>query len=357
MRHQQHERGFVLMSLLAIMVPIVLLVGSFATTMFGRNAELNSEIDNEIALLAAEAGVDDAIHRSKIGTLVSGMAYQRNLGSGQSFTVIPTFLGTDGHNNDADLLVDEADEDVFQIEVIGRYRHTTRRVAAYLGTIPLLPPLDAAFATMDDGIEIDLNGTPVISGIDVEMDGTAGSGPDVPGIAIAPPGTLAHLTSELSGEEAYVVGPGGPPSIGLANAVDLPTLVAQLQNIANVVLTNSQYSSFSFGDGPAGVANVTYRNGNVRFAGNTTGAGILVVTGDLELRGNFRFDGVIIVLGEIDNSAGTADVFGSVLQGPSGGRLQLRGTSEFHYSSQAINLANSLAGQSVAFNGWQELSR
>ena len=87
--NQHDERGFVLMTLLAIMIPVVLLVGSFATTMFGRSDELNTELDGEIALLAAESGVDDAIHRAQIGTLVSGATYQRNLGSGQSFEVVP----------------------------------------------------------------------------------------------------------------------------------------------------------------------------------------------------------------------------------------------------------------------------
>ena len=158
-------------------------------------------------------------------------------------------------------------------------------------------------------------------------------------------------------EQTKVVGPGGPPSLGTADPIDITTLVAQLRNSANLILTSNMYASYSFGDGGAGTANITYRDGNVTFAGNSTGAGVLVVTGDLEMKGTFRFDGVIIVLGKILNSAGNATIYGSILQGPAGGKLEAKGTLDINYSSEAINLANNVSGQYVAFNGWQELSR
>jgi len=203
-------------------------------------------------------------------------------------------------------------------------------------------------------------GTPFsrISGFDTNMDGTPGPGAPVPGLSIASPGTVAHLTSELDAfEQTKVIGAGAAPSLSVSAPIDLPTLVAQLKNIANVVLTNNMYANFNFGDGPAGTANITLREGDLDFAGTSQGAGILVVTGDLNMKGDFRFDGVIVVLGEVSNSAGTAAVYGSILQGAAGGEIDTRGTFDLFYSSQAINLANSLSGRYVAFNGWQELSK
>ena len=246
---------------------------------------------------------------------------------------------------------------MYQIVVTGEYRRSSRRLAAYLGPVPLLPTMESAFATQDPNLTVELPGTVRISGLNKNIDGTLAGGGDLPGLSTAPPGTVAQLSSELTGSEpGKVVGSTPSPSLAVSAPIDVPTLVAQVANIADLVLTNSNYASYDFGDGAAGVATIAYRDGDVTFGGNTTGAGILVVTGDLQLKGNFRYDGVIIVLGEVSNSAGTSQVYGSILQGPNGGVLDLRGTVDLHYSAEAINLANSISGQYVAFNGWQELS-
>ena len=62
----------------------------------------------------------------------------------------------------------------------------------------------------------------------------------------------------------------------------------------------------------------------MRFSGNTQGAGILVVTGNLTVVGNVRFDGLVVVLGDLEAGAGTAQIYGAVVMGPNAG--QLRGT-------------------------------
>lgn len=355
---QKGESGFVMVTMLALLIPLVVVAGALTSTMAGRSSEFREEFEEEMALLAAESGVDDAIFQSRIGNLSDGVTYTRTLGLGQTYSVEPTLLSADGVDNDADTDIDEADEDVFQIIVTGTYGAKTRRLAAYLGPVPLLPALDAAVTSQDPNVQVVLQGTPLIDGNDHDIDGSAGPGPDGPGLAIAPPGTVAHLDSELTpSEESKVVGVGASPSIALGPVIDVATLVTQMSNIANIVLTNSSYSSFGFGDASLGQANITYRNGDVRFQGNTRGSGILVVTGDLEVKGNFRFDGVVIVLGEIANSAGTAMISGAILQGPSGGLLELKGTADLRYSSEAIALANSMSGGYVSFNGWQELAR
>ncbi|MHC4513738.1 MAG: bactofilin family protein [Planctomycetota bacterium] len=351
------EQGFALVTIFTLMIPLLVAVVAFIATMNSRSNELRLEYDLELALLAAESGVDDAIYQGRTGNLVDGKVYTRDLGSGQSFTVQPTYLKDDGTDNDADGFIDEDDEDVFQVVVTGTYRRTTRRVAAYLGPVPLLPKLQAAMTTQDPGIEIVLKGTPLVSGNNLNIDGGDGSGADMPGLAIVPPGTVAHLLSELGPvEQDNVVGAGGPPSLATASSVDIVTLVAQIQNAANLILTTNMYSEYRFGDASLGTANTTFRNGDVTFTGNVRGAGVLVVTGDLEMRGNFRFDGVIIVLGRIINGAGTAQIYGSVLQGPKGGKLEAKGTLDIHYSAEAVDLATKVSGLYVAFNGWQELA-
>jgi len=352
------QQGFALIALFALMIPMLVVVVAFSTSMSGRTNELRVELDEELALLAAESGVDDAIYQGRIGGLTDGGDYTRSLGNGQSFKVQPTHLKIDSKDNDGDTNVDEDDEDVFQIIVTGTYRQTSRRLAAYLGPVPLLPTIEAAVTLQDPNILIKLNGTPFVSGNNKDIDGSAGSGPDVPGLAITLPGTVAHLLSELSpSEESQVVGAGGTPSVATATTVDLTTLITQIKNIADLVLTSTMYADFDFGDGSAGTAKITYRNGDVTFAGNSRGAGILVVSGDLYMKGTFRFDGVIIVLGKIVNSAGTAEIYGAMLQGPTAGLLETKGTMDVHYSAEAVALANSVSGRYVSFIGWQELAR
>ena len=69
----------VLIAVLTIMVPLILLVGAYASTMVSRNRALIIELDAEVALLAAEAGIDEAIHQGRIGALVDGSLPQRRL--------------------------------------------------------------------------------------------------------------------------------------------------------------------------------------------------------------------------------------------------------------------------------------
>jgi hypothetical protein len=352
-----NQDGFVVLVLLMSLVPMLLVVGAFCVAMTGKSNELRVELDEERALMAAESGVDDAIYRGQNMNLLNGVTYTRTLGTDLHFEVAPKWLKTDGKDNDKDGFDDEADEDVFQVIVTGWAGRASRRIAAYLGPVPPLPAITSAFGTMDQSPNIDLKGTPMISGDDVTMAGVP-TGAQVPGLAIATPATTATLSAELTGAEpSKVTGLGGAPSLGTIPPLDLNTLVAQLQNVADIVLTSSKYSAYNFGNGQAGITHIAYRNGNVEFKGGSQGAGILLITGNLTLSGNFRFDGVIIVLGSVVNSAGTTDVYGAILQGEGGSLVETKGTLNVHYSSEAIALANTMANRYVSFNGWQELAQ
>ncbi len=352
------ESGFVLYGIFAMLIPILVALVAVTTDINNKSSELRCEVEQELALLAAESGIDGAMYEARLGRLKDGDVYKRKLGGAQSFDAEVTYLKNDGKDNDGDGSIDENDEDAFQVVVAGTYRGTTRRLAAYVGPVPPLPKLDAAFATQDPNIAITLMGASLVSGFDKRIDGSAGTGSDRAGIAIAPPGTVAHLTSELTGGEPNKVeGAGGLPSLDTTNFVDLTTLVTQYKNAADRILTADHYTDYSFGNGLLGTSMIAYREGNVKFDGTSRGAGILVVTGDLEIAGTFRYDGVVIVLGKVNNSAGTANIYGSILQGPKGGTLVLKGTADIVYSTEAIALADKAAGNYVAFNGWQEIAR
>ena len=94
--NERNENGFILVTLLTLMIPLLIVVAAVSSAMTGKSNELVVELDQEIALLAAESGVDDAIYRGRTGGLSDGLTYTQPIGSGQSFTVTATHLKVDG---------------------------------------------------------------------------------------------------------------------------------------------------------------------------------------------------------------------------------------------------------------------
>ncbi len=353
------EDGFIMVAMVIMLLPLTVIVAAFMSNMTGRTFRLREEVVQEKALLAAESGLDEAIYRAQTAGLTDGSIFARAFGKGMAFSVEPTYLGADLVDNDTDGDTDEADEDVFQLIIRGTYRGVTRRIAAYVGATSILPTVESAMTVHNPSVGITLQGNPKFSGFDTNIDESPGDPTnDLQGMTIASSGPVADLLGELSGsEQSKIKGLGGTPSLGVANPIDLATLVAQAKNAASIILTNSLYDAFDFGDASAGTAHITYREGDVKFTGNSRGAGLLVVTGNLEMVGTFRFDGIIVVLGDIDNSSGTAEIYGGLVQGPAATQLKFTGTSDVYFSTQALDIANTLTSRYVAFNGWQELSR
>ncbi len=346
------DSGFALVLVLATLIPALLLVAAFGSVLSSRTDELAQERGREKALHAAESGIDFAIFRGRRGLLHDLDVYQANLAPDTSYRVEATHLLIDGADNDGDGTPDDADEDVFQVVVTGTHLAHKRRLAAYLGPVPLFPDIRTAMAIANPAIDLRFAGSSRLNGNDA-----AGS-LDVPALAIFQPGTVAQLSATLSGSEGNRLdGPGGPPSMGTVPFIDLNDIVNIVQNVADIVLTSNQYSGLQFGNAATSDPRITYRAGNVRIIGNSRGAGVLVVTGDLQVSGDFEFDGLIIVLGNIDNSSGSVRIRGAIVQGPTASYVDLRGNFDLQYSTTALDLANSNTGLYVAFNGWQELRR
>ncbi|MEZ5963544.1 MAG: hypothetical protein R3F56_06830 [Planctomycetota bacterium] len=351
---QRAESGFALLLVLTTLIPAVLLVGLFSSVLVSRSDELQRERGLERALMAAESGVDYAIFCGRRGMLNDGATYDRQLGPDTSYHVEATHLLHDGLDNDNDGRLDTADddEDVFQVVVTGRYRGVQRRLAAYLGPVPLFPNVTTALGVANPAVDLRIGGSSHLSGFD------AGGAGDVPALSIFTPGTTANLLASLTAaEQARIDGPGGPPSLGTMTPLDLDDLVSIVQNVADLVLTSALYPGLSFGDMASNDPRITYRNGNLKLTGTSHGGGVLVVTGDLEVMGNFSFDGLIIVLGNISNGSGSALIRGAMLQGPSAATVDLRGNFDLQFSSTALDFASATTGLYVAFNGWQELRR
>ena len=137
------QSGFALVGFIAVLLPLVGLAGAVMLSMGGRNARLMDEIRLEKALLAAEAGMDEAGYLAATGGLVDGDTILRTLPNGASFTVQATLLSTDGVDNDGDTIIDDVDENVMQLIVLGTSGSSRRRIVGYLRQPPL--GLDSPF--------------------------------------------------------------------------------------------------------------------------------------------------------------------------------------------------------------------
>lgn len=356
-RHED-ESGTALIVLLLVLLPVAMVFGGFAMAMHGRDTRLDEDVTRERCFWAAEAGVDDAMHKASSGVLGRNAAYTVDMGAGLACDVRAVNIGFDGRDNDRDRQVDEPDEDLIEVHSVGRYRSYEREIATWLGRVTFLPRFNAAATITSPRTDIMLGGTPETNGNNFNLDNTPGN-PALSqhGISIMEPGTTGDLSSRLTGREpGMVMGVGGSPSLSTTPAFDVPALVAAARNSANLVLSNNRYSGLQFGDAPSS-GFITYRDGDLNLSGNSLGAGVLVVTGNLVLSGTFRFEGVVIVLGSLTSGVGTAEIYGALVLGPDARQLRTYGDFHLRYCDEAIRFADSLLGRYSNFNGWQELAR
>ena len=68
-----------------------------------------------------------------------------------------------------------------------------------------------------------------------------------------------------------------------------------------------------YGDSASGQFKLTHAVGKTDFKNGFSGAGVLVVDGDLKAHGDFKFDGLIIVRGKLDIKKGGAHINGAII--------------------------------------------
>lgn len=340
-----------------MLLPLLLLVGTFLQTMKGRQDRLHTEIQEEQALQAAEAGLDVALHEARQGSLTAGhlasYAFQGTLPGGSSYDAVTTWLGDDDLDNDGDLAVDEPDEAVFEVVSTGVYGEARRRVATYLQYVQYLPGLQGAVTLTSASTAIGIDGTPYVTGMNHRLDTTLAGADDVVGITMAAPGTLADLTAALSsGDTSHILGATGTPSIGASGFIAVDTIVDYARYAADTVIVNESVKNVDFGT--MAQPTLAFRQGELKISGNVQGYGLLVVDGDVRISGTFRWDGVIVCTGEFTAGTGTADVYGAVLIGPTSPGIRLAGTLDVHYSTDGVALAAAVMGRYV-LRSWHEV--
>jgi len=193
----------------------------------------------------------------------------------------------------------------------------------------------------------------VIDGCHADGTNCTGSGPNVtpgdPGV-LGDTNTPSFLKS-VKNVRDFLYGTDGMKNAAMNQGRYFATGAAAIASTAGLGANN-----------PDGV--LTFVDGDLTLsAGNPTGQGTLIVTGNLTLDGNFNFNGVIMVLGAgnvLRNGGGHGNIYGAMYvanfakTGADTDKFQAPtfntnggGTANIQYSSDAVDKAKAVGGHSV----------
>lgn len=220
------------------------------------------------------------------------------------------------------------------------------------------PQVKSALYVSANTIDLHLNGNVDIDGNDHKIDGTAGAAPSLPGIGVDSPADSAYAVNDISTKISKTIkGIGGVPSVRtVPDNTDWLALTKDLIFSADIVLSPGTYSggaTFGTTTNPK----ITYVNGDVGFT-NASGAGIMIVNGDMKLSGNFKFYGIIIAYGTSSirtQTIGNNGIYGGTIIVGESVQIDSQGNSFFHYSNEAIQLAkaNLKSSRFEILNWWE----
>lgn len=200
-----------------------------------------------------------------------------------------------------------------------------------------------------------------IHGQDTNPDFTAGPEGDHYALSTSPGSPAGSNASALSSQidssqTDQVTGQGLDPSVGEAGGlVDVDYYFEDYKSRATLTLGPGSYGSVTWGTPAA--PEITYINGDASVSGLSKSAGVLLVDGNLTISGKYEHQGLIIVRGDVDMSGGGTGVhiWGSLWM--TGSNFLTSGVSYSYYSSQALDLVDSLSSSGTGYTvlHWSQL--
>ena len=322
------------------------------------------------------------------------------MGAGRYFARV-----TDNDDGDGDPLVDT--DNVVILRVMGVHRGSATEGAVY-GTniqnaIAIIETtlrrdstfdFDQAFTIYGPNVDITYNGNTFdLDGRQHALNGALIAGAPKPGLGLMnnnPPNnaSIAAASSytqlagmqmdnlvgangdfgalpSLSDTTDDIIASGDPDAANIFDPNWMMAFVAQLAGFADNVLPAGTYDSLTWGTTAA--PEITLINGDAIVEGGGSGAGLLVVTGDLNFNGAYTYTGLVFVLGgETAMSGANKNIIGgifaaNVIDNGDGTysygtpTVTFNGNSNFLYSTQGIALANNLLPMRVL--NWRESTR
>ncbi len=362
------ERGSGMIAVFVLVITCVAIAASVLLPAMSRHREAQAHLQGQRAFYLAEAGVDWAISelRSTNG-VIPGNTTETQSPQGQgSFTLTYTSGDANGIDDDGDNVTDESDEDEYTTLLsVGTSGDESRAVSVLMRTAITAPEFTSSILINVDAPVFESNSNSIyVDGREHDIDGVL----DPTGVvrpAIGSPAPVQDLIDQISRPHLFV-GSGGTPSAEQLPAIDLQALVEQTKAAATMVVQSGTHSGVDWGTATMAGVELVYCDGDLHLSGNGSGAGYLVVDGDLIISGGFTWHGVVLVRGKSRMTGGGsgkriigAMVVGEEIEAVGGGgattqTVQLRGTVDLLFSSEAIRIASARVSI-VSIQGWYEV--
>jgi hypothetical protein len=170
---------------------------------------------------------------------------------------------------------------------------------------------------------------------------------------VATPNDPNAIASELSPLQLGCVrGAGAEPSVGASSVnLDLQAMSEAWSQFANVTLDGEAKNPDMAAWGSLGKLRIVHVKGNLTITGSGSGAGILLVDGNLEWVGAAHWAGLILCMkdAKLHGIGDTPMLLGSILiQGTTSGRSEIAGDTKILYSSAMIHQLAALTGYEVS---------
>jgi hypothetical protein len=216
----------------------------------------------------------------------------------------------------------------------------------------IFPNVESALTVFGDSVSFTNSGTAWdVDGRDWNIDGTSGSAPPVHGIGVQTSKAAGDVKDQLikNGVEDRVWGTGGQPSVGTFGASDLESLQNFYKARRTILLPAGKYASNSV-FGSIAAPEIVHVPGDLEWTGTISGAGILVVDGQLIMKGKVHWSGIVLSLaGDVRielGGSGTPSILGTVWVGNTDPKkvtnVHVNGNPSVRYSHETLSaiLAN-----------------
>ena len=270
--------------------------------------------------------------------------------SGCTYTVTPVASATDPTNAGRLIATANGRESVHNVVVANVVR----------SDIPSTAP-GAIYLANDQATNATFKGDAFsIDGNDHNYTGGAGPAPPVPGLSTRNDTNRQEAVASLdAGQKDNIRGLGfsnSPLTPSIMTSPAAPS-IAQMNQIIDDLLAlpsvvpygdNNINGHADFGTNAAPqISHFTNTDGvTIKANGDASGAGIMIVEGDLTIQGNLHFNGLILVRGrtsvQVTEVIGNATLYGSLWTQDID--LNVGGSAIVNYSTQALALANQVGG-------------
>ncbi len=274
--------------------------------------------------------------------------------SGYTYTLTPVASATDPTNVGQLIATANGRESVHNVVVASVVRSNIPSTSP--GAIYLATDQNSNCTFQGDSFRVDGN--------DHNYTGGAGPAPPVPGISARNAANTQQALNSLSLlQKDNVQGLGyswGPPIVPSVLTSPAAPTISQMDQIINDFLARGtvDYSASqingnaTFGTTSAPqITHFTSTSGiTIKGNGNASGAGIMIVEGDLTIQGTLTFDGLVLVRGRtnvtqdpsLTDVIGNGTIYGSLWTQDV--NLTVGGSAIVNYSTQGLALANQVSG-------------